>query len=217
MLFEKIPEQTATINDGTGTLWTTKYTYTNFNAVATKTDARGVITTYSYDTMNRLTNIAYNTSGASGVASTPSVTMSYDTSQASATNGLLLATSVGSSYVESYSYNGNNQVASVARTIDTKSYTTSYEYNQISQVTKLTYPSSYYYYLNHDNLGRLQALSQNPPGGNGNIGYLSNVTYNTAGQVTGLTLGNGVVESYGYDANRLEIVSNVVEINFAHP
>ena len=38
MLFEKIPEQTATINDGTGTLWTTKYTYTNFNAVATKTD-----------------------------------------------------------------------------------------------------------------------------------------------------------------------------------
>ena len=129
------------------------------HALATKTDARGVITTYTYDTMNRVTGISYNTSGASNVASTGGVTMSYDTSQTSATNGLLLSTSVGSNYSESYNYNSNNQVASVARTIDTKSYTTSYEYNQASQVTKLTYPSSYYYYINHDNLGRLQALS----------------------------------------------------------
>ena len=30
LLFEKIPEQTATINDGTGTYWTCKYTYTSF-------------------------------------------------------------------------------------------------------------------------------------------------------------------------------------------
>ena len=36
LLFEKIPEQSATINDGTGTYWTCKYTYTTFNAVNTK-------------------------------------------------------------------------------------------------------------------------------------------------------------------------------------
>ncbi|MBI3650389.1 MAG: RHS repeat protein, partial [Acidobacteria bacterium] len=78
MLFEKIPEQTATINDGTGTYWTTKYVYTDFNAPSTKTDARGVVTTYTYDTMNRMTGISYNVSGASGVAATPSVSYSYD-------------------------------------------------------------------------------------------------------------------------------------------
>src|SRR6185503_3319097 len=49
LLFEKIPEQTATINDGTGTFWTSRYTYTTFDAVATKQDARGVITTFAYD------------------------------------------------------------------------------------------------------------------------------------------------------------------------
>jgi YD repeat-containing protein len=40
LLFERIPEMTATINDGTGTHWTAKYTYTSFGAVATKQDAR---------------------------------------------------------------------------------------------------------------------------------------------------------------------------------
>src|SRR5262249_49465753 len=54
MLFRKDPEQSATINDGTGTFWSSKYTYTVFNAIATRQDPRGVITTYSYDTINRL-------------------------------------------------------------------------------------------------------------------------------------------------------------------
>jgi YD repeat-containing protein len=75
VLFERIPEMTATVNDGTGTYWTTKYTYTDFGTVATKTDARGVITTYGYDGLNRLTSISYNTSGAPSVASTPTVTL----------------------------------------------------------------------------------------------------------------------------------------------
>jgi YD repeat-containing protein len=48
MLYDRIPEQTATINDGSGTYWTTKYTYTDSNQVATRQDARGVITSYSY-------------------------------------------------------------------------------------------------------------------------------------------------------------------------
>jgi YD repeat-containing protein len=67
LLYERIPEQTATINDGTGTFWTTKLTYTDFNAVATRTDARGVITTYTYDLLNRLWYFSYNTSNAPGL------------------------------------------------------------------------------------------------------------------------------------------------------
>ena len=41
LLFERIPEQTATINDGTGALWSMKWTYTDFDAVSTRADARG--------------------------------------------------------------------------------------------------------------------------------------------------------------------------------
>ena len=55
---EKIPEQ----GDPTQpNQWTTSHTYTSFNAVATRTDARGVITTYSYDTLNRVSQVSYNT------------------------------------------------------------------------------------------------------------------------------------------------------------
>jgi YD repeat-containing protein len=46
MTFERIPEQGATINDGNGTFWSAKYTYTDFNALSTRQDARGVVTTY---------------------------------------------------------------------------------------------------------------------------------------------------------------------------
>ncbi|HXG93449.1 MAG TPA: hypothetical protein VNN73_13965, partial [Blastocatellia bacterium] len=41
LVAERIPEQTATINDGTGALWTCKYTYTDWGAVATRQDALG--------------------------------------------------------------------------------------------------------------------------------------------------------------------------------
>ncbi|MEW6128912.1 MAG: RHS repeat domain-containing protein [Acidobacteriota bacterium] len=137
MLFEKIPEQTATINDGTGTLWTMKYSYTDFGAVATRTDARGVITTYSYDTLNRLTSISYNTAGASGVASTPTVTYNYDNNQTSIFKGLLLSVTVGTGYSETYTYsnigqgNGGNggdrlNLQSLAYNIEGKNYSTGY-------------------------------------------------------------------------------------------
>jgi hypothetical protein len=43
LLYERIPEQSATINDGTGTMWSCQYTYTEFSEVATRTDARGVV------------------------------------------------------------------------------------------------------------------------------------------------------------------------------
>ena len=37
--------------------------------------------------------------------------------------------------------------------------------------------------------------------------YLSGIGYNAAGQVTGLTLGNGVSETYGYESNRMQLTS----------
>ena len=49
----------------------------------------------------------------------------------------------------------------------------------------------------HDNAGRFNGLT----------GYVSSIGYNVAGQVTGDTLGNGVTETYGYDANRMQLTS----------
>ncbi len=197
LLYERIPEQSATINDGTGTMWSCKYTYTDFSAVATKTDARGVLFTYDYDSMNRLRNVIPNVSNAPGVAAGGGAVFTYDNNNGSATRGLLL--SAGN---ESYTYDSWNRLASITRSIDAVNYTTSYQYGAGDVRSRITYPSGRVVNINRDSTGRLSSLTDGV-GAN----YLSGMGYNAAGQVTGLTLGNGVMETYGYDANRLQLTT----------
>jgi YD repeat-containing protein len=203
MLYERIPEQSATINDGTGTTWSCAYTHTNFDAIATKTDARGVVISYGFDTLNRLTSVSYDTSHAPGVASTPSVTFNYDISSASTTKGLLLSATAGT-FQESYSYDSVNRPSSVTDVIDGKSYVRSYQYNSAGQTTQITYPSQRILPIGYDNFGRLASVGST---GSNPAGFMNSITYNAAKQVSGFTLGNGVAEAFGYDANRLQMTS----------
>jgi len=209
LLFERIPEQTATINDGSGTYWTMKYTFTDFNAVATRTDARGVITNYGYDAMNRRISTSYNTAFAGGVAATPSVGLSYDFDNLSPTNGLPLTVTVTDPqtetvvYRESYGYNDTyKRLSSITREIEARSYTTSYQYGAGDLRSQITYPTGRVVNINRDSVGRVISLTDAS-----SASYLSGVGYDAAGQVTGVTLGNGVAESYGYDANRMQLIT----------
>ena len=113
--------------------------------------------------------------------STPNVTYTYDNNQSSSTDGLLLSLSAGSGYSENYSYDSFNRVASLIRTIDSRSYTTSYQYNTANQITQMTYPSGRVINTGHDSKGRLTSVGS----------YLTSVTYNNIGQLTGTSLGNG--------------------------
>jgi RHS repeat-associated protein len=208
LLYENLPEMTATINDGTGTYWTAKYTYTDFDAIATKTDARGVVTTNSYDTSNRLTGVSYNV-GSSGVPATPSVTYTYDTGTSSPTEGELTSVSISGQSSESYSYNGDNQLSGITRTIGAKTYATSYERTTAGQLSQLTYASGRALDINHNSAGRLSSIINLGDSTN----YLSNATYNYAGQVTGYKLGSDIVESFGYDSDRLQLTSQTTVQN----
>jgi RHS repeat-associated protein len=208
LLYEKIPEQTATISDGTGTYWTSAYAYTEYSALKKRTDARGVESHYAYNALHRATGIWYTGVGGddagyvrpavpSGVAATGSCLFEYTSW------GALSSVTVQDLYSETYAFDGYARPTSVTRWIlgqvysGSKTYTTSYEYNQGSQLTKMIYPSGQQVEVNHDDKGRVQSLS----------GGLYGINYNIAGQVTGSTLGNGVVESYGYNANRLQLTS----------
>lgn len=207
LLFERIPEQLATINDSTGTYWTSKYTYTEFGAINTKQDARGVITTYSYDALHRVTGTSYNTSGASGVAATAPVWFVYTAW------GALSSVSIANDYTESHTYDDFNRPESVTRWIQPSSinntYTTSYQYNEGSQLNRLTYPSGNAVNASYDDRGRLQSLPYDPE--NPSQGVISGVSYNVAGQVTASNLGfyptSYVTETYSYDANRMQLIS----------
>jgi RHS repeat-associated protein len=210
LLYERIPEQTATINDGTGTMWSCKYTYTEFGGVATKQDARGVITTFTYDALHHVTQKSYNTTGAPGVAATSSVTFTWASSDA------VSSVSTGA-YGESTTFDAYGRPASMTETIDGRSYTTSYQYNGGGQPATLTHPSGYVVNFSYDVKGRLSGMPYNQQYPTLYGGLLSGVTYNVAGQVTAMGLGSGagyypppvIQENFTYDSNRLQLTSQV--------
>ncbi|MGH9824649.1 MAG: RHS repeat-associated core domain-containing protein, partial [Blastocatellia bacterium] len=134
------------------------------------------------------------------------MTYNYDNSTTSTTKGLLLSVSVGSFYSESYSYDSLNRPASVTDTLDSRAYTMHFQYNQANQPTQLTYPDNRVLPYVYDSVGRLSSIG----GSSGNpTGYLGNIGYSVADQVTGFSLGNGVQEAFSYDQNRLLLTSNI--------
>jgi RHS repeat-associated protein len=201
----KIPEQG---DPGQSNQWTTTYTYTAFDAIATRTDIRGVVTTYTYDTVNRLIQVSYNT--VSGVTTAPTVTYIYDTDSgtgySTTANGKLVRVNVGSDYKERYTFDDDYRIANTVLTIGTRSYTISHSYNDADQMTQMTYPSGQQLYMRHDSMGKVSTLSNYPSGGSG-TDYVSNHIHNVAGQVSSITYGNGITEQYGYDAARMQLTS----------
>jgi RHS repeat-associated protein len=195
---EKIPEQGDPTQQNQ---MTTTLTYTDFDAVSTRTDARGVVTTNTYDTLNRLTQASYNT--VSGVTTAPTVTYSYDNYNGVSANGKLIRIAVGTDYEERYTFDSAFHVASMVRTIGTRSYTTSYGYNAGDQVTQTTYPSGQLLYYHHDNHGMTSSVDN----GSG-TSYVTSHSHDIAGQLSSVTFGNGVTEQYGYDPIRMQMISH---------
>jgi len=113
-----------------------------------KTDARGVLTTYVYDALNRVTSRSYSDG-------TPTVTYVYDLS--SITNGKGRLASVSSS-VSSYSYSGYDALGRAlggTQIIGSQSYNVGYTYDKAGHVLTETYPSGHAVGYSYDSAGRL--------------------------------------------------------------
>jgi YD repeat-containing protein len=183
---------------------TVTFTYTSFSAVQTKTDARGVITTYGYDALNRPQTVSYNTSAAPLVAATAGVTIAYKTTAPGKGQVSSVTDGLGS---ETYAFDPLGRVSSKTRTIDTRSYQTQYLYNNANQMTHLIYPSGKRVRVNRDTRGRMSGMDRVDGFDNVLGTYVTGVTYRVEGMVSGLSLGNGVNESYGYSNDRLQMTS----------
>jgi RHS repeat-associated protein len=140
-----------------------------------KTDARGLRTTYAYDTLNRISNRSYSDA-------TPAVTYAYDPAIA---NGKGRLSSVSSS-VSSYSY-GNydalGRVKSATQTIGAQNYSLTYSYDLAGHVTSMTYPSQHTVTNAFDNAGRLQTFVGTLGDGTSR-NYAIGITYASGGQMT---------------------------------
>jgi RHS repeat-associated protein len=158
------------------------YVYDDNGNLTSKTDARGVVTTYGYDALNRVTNRSY-TDG------TPAVTYSYDSS---AINGKGRLASVSSS-VSTYTYSGYDATGNALGATQTltnqagsQAYTFSNVYGLSGQLKSMIYPSGRTVSYTYDNAGRSSGFS-------GNLGesvqqqqrtYTSSQTYSASGGMT---------------------------------
>jgi RHS repeat-associated protein len=177
---------------------TTSYQYDAASRRILRSDARGVTTAYTYDTIDRLLSVRY-----SGGAATPSVTYTYDQN---GHTGLRTEMQDGVGRV-SYAYNAAAQIVSEQHTFNgiTGSYTASYLYDAEGRPTKVTYPSgravNYSYQPGTSRLNVIEDQTTGAP-------VLSSVVDNALGQVTSVTLGNGVVRSHAFNGlSQLENMS----------
>ena len=180
--------------------------YDNFDNLLTRTDARGVVTSYGYDGLNRLTSVSYNVSNAPGVPATASVGLTYGASAAQFNNGRLITMMDGFGS-ENYTYNNLGQLTQLQKVVGTQTYTMGYVYNLANELTQITYPSGRVVQQSVDPIGRLCEVAPSTTGcGTAASPYATSYSYNTASLVTGLKYGNGIYGSFGFSPDRLQLM-----------
>jgi RHS repeat-associated protein len=168
---------------------TTIYSHDEAGNINQKSDARGTEVSYSYDSLNRIT-------AAQFTDSTQNITYSYDST--SVTNGKgRLTGRTDSSGTYTFWYDAQGNLNREDKTISSVLYTTQYAYNLDNNLTSITYPTGRAVTYTLDQTGRVTqvatTLNGNPKTLALGIGYLP------YGGITGLTYGNGLSLSHGYD------------------
>lgn len=184
--YDDLDRLTSSVLPETGDLATT-YTYKDFGAVYQRTDPRGIVTTYGYDTLNRLTQTSYSDQ-------TPTVTYTYGGAADKTTlaAGRLEQITDGSG-TKTFQYDLMGRGTQVSRLIGANTYTTHYSYSA-GLLSTLTYPSGRTVNFTPDPIGRLNTIDTN------GSTLLTVRSYNAAGEISNLAYGNGMETTYGYNS-----------------
>jgi len=182
------------------------YQYNGFSLVTQRTDARGVVTTYSYDSLNRLSQTSYNV-GATGIPATPNVNLTYDEGGAAANSLGRLTTLSDGTGTEKYTYDILGESTQLKKAVNGTQYILGYAYNLAGELTSITYPSGRVVQENYDAIGQLCAVGASGATCTTGTNYASGFAYSPAGEVTGFNYGNGVTASLTYTPDRLALQS----------
>ncbi len=162
------------------------YTYTPSGKLATRTWARGITTTYSYDSAGSLTNTVYSDN-------TPSISVAY--------NRLGQKTQViDASGTNTFTYNSLLQLTNEVNVGQASSL--SRLHDSFGRASGITHNSDYAVSYAFDNLGRFTSVSSAVPGvASGavvvNYSYLPDSSF-----ISGYTNNHGLAVSYDFEPNR---------------
>ena len=178
---------------------TTTYAYDSAGVLASKTDAKGILTTYVRDGNERVTEIT---------AGTDLTTITYEPGSDNRTSAINSSAGVFSRYDP---FTG--RLSSRLDTINGKSFTTLFEYSGNDYLTAVVYPS-----------GRRVQYDVNPAGQPEHVyelaagrDYAMTILYHPSGGVRSYASGNGTTTTIGYDADRYwttSVNSGPVELTY---
>jgi RHS repeat-associated protein len=165
-----------------------QYAYDANGNLTSKTDARNVATTFSYDNLNRVLSRSYSDA-------TPQVTYTYENASIPFSKGRLTKVSSSVSQTEYNSFDVMGRILSHKQTTDGAAYTTAYNYNLSGALVEETYPSTRVVKNVLDNNGDLEIVQSKKNANQGYFDYAKNFSYTAAGAVSSMQLGNSRWES----------------------
>ena len=192
--------------------WSRKFEYNSHGLITDSYDARGVQATYSYDALNRLTQITYSDSTPTAhyyydLQTLPTGAPSYTKTN---TIGRLLAETCGSGATGTYfAYDTMGRITTQKQVTGSTTYSLSYAYNPGGLLTSETYPSGRTLTQTYDEGGRLSSLSD------GTTSFANSLSYAPHGRLTSETWGNTAVHTQAFNRRlqlsqvKLTVSSNV--------
>src|SRR5215217_2882077 len=171
--YDSLSRLRSAVNPESGTI---NYMYDDNGNLLTRTDARGVVSTYAYDALNRPTTRSYSDG-------TPTVTYSYDAIGIANSKGRL--TSVSSS-IANYNYSGFDGMGRIngsSQIMGSQIYTASYTYDLAGHLKTITYPSGRTVTYAYDNAGRTNSVI-GALGDGTNRNYTTGISYDAGSRIT---------------------------------
>ena len=173
---------------------TTSFVVNKSGDVTQQTDARGMVTNYTFDAINRLATVSYPSDTALNV------TLTYDDNPTPGNCGTSkgrLCRVVDAAGTTDYKYNALGQLIEVKELRGALTFTTAYEYDLAGLLKRITLPSGRQvtYTLN----GNGQVTSVAAPINGTATNLASSITYLPYGPMTSLNYGNSKTLSATYD------------------
>ena len=164
----------------------------------TATDARGIVTTQSYDNLNRPLTAAYSDA-------TPTVTYQYDEAGVPFSRAQLTRISSSVSTTEYTEFDAIGRILGHRQITDGQTYSTSYSYNLAGTLKEEVYPSGRVVKNTFDNDGEMVDVKSKAGGQQDFHLYAGSFVYTASGLVASMRLGNGDWESAQFNS-RLQIM-----------
>jgi RHS repeat-associated protein len=186
-------DATQIVSPDTGT---SVFTYDPDRNLTQKVLAGSLTANMTYDADDRVLTTSYPSDSTLNVSRTYDQTTGHGDGIGHLTSETDQAGSLALTYDERANITYESRVVTGAGTLNTTTV-----YDGASRVAGIGYPSGTLVAYGRDAAGQVTSVTAEPPGAGSPSNVATGITYEPFGPVTGLTYGNGVTGTYGYDAD----------------